>query len=83
MQLLPNTIGAAGTSGEDFILLKYPKDTMDKEVLWLIGNYCDIVKKIVIVKRRRLGASQVAGMVRARLLNLAQRAVVQPLIFNI
>ena len=83
LQLLPNTVGAAGTSGDDFILLKYPKDTMDKEVVWLIGNYCDIVKKTVIMKKRRLGANQVAGMIRARLLSLRGRAVVQPLIYNI
>ena len=83
LQLLPNTLGAAATSGEDFILLKYPKDTMDKEVVWLIGNYCDIVKKMAIMKRRRLGANKVAGMLRARLLSLRERAVVQPLIYNI
>ena len=67
LQLLPKTIGTTGTSGEDFILLRYPKDTMDKEVLWLIGNYCDIVKKTTIGKKRRLGASQVAGLVRSQL----------------
>ena len=83
LHLLPNTQGAVGTSGEDFILLKYPKDTMDKEMVWLIGNYCDIVKKTALLKRRRLGADQLAGILRARLLTLRERAVVQPLIFNI
>ena len=65
LQLLPNTMQAAGTSGEEFILMMFPKDTMDKEAVWLIGNYCDIVKKISIEKKRKLGAGQVAGIVRA------------------
>ena len=83
LQLLPNTVQAVITSGEDFIMMKFPKDTMDKELVWLIGNYCDIVKKVSLEKKRKLGAGQVAGIVRTRLLTLRQRAVVQPLIFNI
>ena len=83
LQLLPNTIQAAGTSGEEFILMRFPKDTLDKEVVWLIGNYCGIVKKISIDKKRKLGACKVAGIVKARLSALKERAVVQPSIFNI
>ena len=82
LQFLPNNIGAGGTSGEEFILLKFPTDTMDKEIVWLIGHYCDIVKKIAIEKKRRLGAGQVAGLLWSRLLALRERAVVQPLIFS-
>ena len=63
--------------------MMFPKDTMDKEAVWLIGNYCDIVKKISIEKKRRLEAGQVAGIVRARLLALSERAVVQPQLFNV
>ena len=83
LQLLPNTVGAVGTTSEDFLLLKFPKDIMDKELVWLIGNYVEIVKKVTLTKKRRLGAVQVEGVVRTRLLTLRNRAVVQPLIFNI
>ena len=83
LQLLPTTVGANGTSTEDFLLLNFPKDTMDKEVVWLIGNYCDIVQKICIVKKRKLSAQQAAGLIRSRLLVLRNRAVVQPEIFNV
>ena len=74
---------AAGISGEEFILMQFPKDTMDKEIVWLVGNYCDIVKKVTLEKKRKLGALKVAGIVRARLQAIKERKVVQPLIFNI
>ena len=80
---LPNTVQAVITSGEEFILMNFPKDIMYKELVWLIGNYCDIVKKVSLEKKRKLGAGQVAGIVMARLLALKQRALVQPLIFDI
>ena len=83
LQLLPTKVGANGTSNQDFLLLNFPKDTMDKEVVWLIGNYCDIVQKICIVKKRKLSAQQAAGLMRSRLLVLRNRAVVQPKIFNV
>ena len=70
-------------SGEEIILMKFPQDTMDKELVWLIGNYCDIVKKVSLEKKRKLGVRQVAGVLRGRLLTLKQRAVVQPMIYNI
>ena len=83
LQLLPNTIGACGISSEDFLFLNFPKDNLDKEVVWLLGNYCDIVIKVSIVKKRRLSAVKVAGLVRSRLLVLKDRGVVQPDIFNL
>ena len=81
LHFLPNTVGAVGTTSEDFLLLQYPKDTMDKEVVWIIGNYCDIVLKVVIAKKRRLTAEKIAGLMRSRLNLLKNRAVVQPNIF--
>ena len=83
LNLLPNTVGAVGTSSEDFILLRFPKDTMDKEVVWLLGNYCDIVMQVAVGKKRRLMANQMAALLRSRLLILQARAVVMPQIYNI
>jgi hypothetical protein len=56
---------------------------MDKEVVWLVGNYCDIVVKVVVGKKRRLMANQMAYLLCSRLLTLQTRAVVMPQIDNI
>ena len=74
--MLDHTIGNVGTSNEDFLLLQYPKDTQDMECVWLIGNYCDIVVKQVVGKKRKLTANNVAAIVKSRLQSLQTRAVV-------
>ena len=56
---------------------------MDKELVWLLGNYCEIVLKVVIGKKKRLTADRAAIMVKSKLLFLKTRAVVIPNIFNI
>ena len=83
LQLLPTTVGAMAISSEDFLLLRFPKDTMEKELVWIIGNYCDIVLRVVIAKKRRLSADHVSSLMKSRLHPLKYRAVVQPLIFFI
>ena len=83
LQLLPTTVGAVSTSSEDFLLLKFPKDTMDKEIVWLVGNYCDIVIKEAVAKKRRLSAVNIANLMKNRLEPLKYRAVMQPQIFDI
>ena len=83
LQLLPTTVGAIGTSSEDFLILRFPRDRMDKELVWMVGNYCDIVMKEAVAKKRRLSADHVASLMRGRLQPLKYRAVIQPQIFNI
>ena len=83
LRYFPTTVAVGGTSSEDFLLLRFPKDVMHKEIVWLIGNYCDIVHKQVLGKKRRLTADRVAATLRVRLLSLQTRAVVIPQIFNI
>ena len=83
LRYFPTTSEARVTSSEDFLLLRFPKDIMDKEIVWLIGNYCDIVVKQVLGKVRRLTAERVGAIIRSRLLSLQTRAVVVPQIFNI
>ena len=56
LNLLPTKVGAVATSIQDFLLMRFPKDTMDKEIVWLLGNYCDIVLKETVAKKRRLTA---------------------------
>ena len=65
--LLPTIVGARGITSEDFLLLKFPKDNMDKECVWLLGNYREIVCKEAIGKRRRVSANQLAGTLKARI----------------
>ena len=66
MRYFPTTIGAGGISSEDFLLLCFPKDLMDKELVWLIGNYCDIVVKQVLRKKGKLTADRVSAIIKAR-----------------
>ena len=83
LQLLPTTVGAAGISNEDFLLLQFPLDTMDRECVWLIGNFCDLVNISVRGGQCKLGADQLAGRIRARLTKLRERAVVQQNLYHI
>ena len=80
---MPHIVGGMATSGEEFILLQYPKDTLDSECLWLIGNYVEIVESVAITKNKKLRVDQLRGILRGRLQGMASRAVVQPQIFNI
>ena len=80
LHLLPTTVGAMAISSEDFLLLRFPRDTMEKELVWMIGNYCDIVLKVVIAQKRKLSAEHVSSLMKSRLHLLKYRAVVQPLI---
>jgi hypothetical protein len=83
LQLLPTTVGAAGISSEDFLLLQFPQNILDKESVWLLRNYCEIVARTVTGRRHKLGADQLAGKLRTRLLTLREGAVVQPAIYTI
>ena len=76
LRYLTTTVGAGGTSSEEFLLLQFPKDLMDKEIVWLIGNYCDIVVKQVVGKKRKFTANNVAAIVKSRLQSPQARAVV-------
>ena len=51
---------------------------MDKEIVWFIGNYCDVVKKVALEKKRKLGISNVTGIITARLQRIRERALIQP-----
>ena len=83
LRLFPSTVGAVGISNEDFLLLQFPKDTLDKECVWLIGNFCEIVSKTVVGKKIRLQPNQLAGRLRSRLMMMKKRAVVQPSLFDL
>ena len=81
LQLLPTTVGAAGTSSLEFLLLQFPQDNMDREIVWLLGNYCDTVVKVVLGKKRRLTGERVAAVMSSRLLSQKSRAVIVILIY--
>ena len=83
LQMMHQTIGAAGTSNTEFILLQYPKDIQDKECIWLIGNYVEIVDNVTIGKSKNLNVEELKGVLRARLQGMAGRAVVQPNLYNL
>ena len=83
LQLLPHCVGVVGTSNEEFILLQFPKDTMDTECVWLLGNYVEIVDTRAVAKNQKLNIDQVKGVLRCRLQGMSDRAVVRPQIYNI
>ena len=83
LRYFPTTVGAGGTSSEEFLLLRFPKDVMDKEIVWLVGNYCEIFVKQVLGKKRRLTANCLASVFKSRLLATKSRAVVIPQIFTL
>ena len=82
-KLLSILVATPTISNQEFILLQFPADTMDKECTWVLGNYCSIVSSSVTGRKRRLGASVLAGRLRRRLQRLRGRALVQPQIFDI
>ena len=69
-------------SNQEFILLQFPADNMDKECTWLLGNYCSIVTSTVTGRKRRLGVEVLAGRLRSRIQRLKGRAVVQPQLYD-
>ena len=79
--MMPSTVGAMGTTSEEFLLLQYPKDTLEVECLWLIGNYVEIVDSIVVAKNKKLKVDELRGVLRGRLQGTSSRAVIRPKIF--
>ena len=59
---MAHTIGAVGTSNKDFILLQYMKDFQDKECVWLIGNYVEIVDSVTVGKNKNLKLDHLRGV---------------------
>lgn len=77
LQLLPLTVGAVGTTNEEFIFLQFPKDTLDAECVWLLGSYVELVDREVMGKGRVLRPEHVMGVLRSRLAAMRSRAVLQ------
>lgn len=83
LKLLPNTVGAMGTTPEEFILLQFPRDTREAECVWLIGNYVEVVDSTVMSKGKKLTVDHLRGVLRSRLQAMSSRAVLQPLYLDI
>ena len=80
---ITTAVEAVAVSTEDFLLVIFPKDTMEQELVWMIGNFCDIALKIAIAKKRRLSAEHISSVMKSRLQSLKYRAVVQPFIYHL
>ena len=76
--LLPNTIGAVGTSNLDFILLQFPKDSKETECVWLLGNYVEFVESNIVSKNKTVKVDHFKGVLRSRLQEMSSRSVVRP-----
>ena len=78
LQLLPTTIGAAGISNEDFIMMHFPKDLLETECVWLLGNYMEVVETVVVGTRKNLRKDYLRGVLSDCLLVMRERAVLRP-----
>ena len=76
--LLPHTVGAVGVSNEEFIMMQFPKDNFETEIVWLLGNYLHVAEAVAIGKGKKLRPDHLKGVLRNRLLVMKNRAVIRP-----
>ena len=62
LSLLPDD--CARTSNFEMISLFFTKHIMDKEAVWLIGTYVQLVWAEKVMRKRRIGVSKVMGHVK-------------------
>ena len=62
---------------EDMILVMFPKCTQEPEVLFLLGNFIQMVDKDVINKQKELRVDSMLGVIEAKLQFVKCRAVPQ------
>lgn len=76
--LLPHTLGAVGVSNEEFIMMHFPKDNFETEIVWLLGNYLHVAEAVAIGNGKKLRPDHLKGVLRNRLLVMKNRAVIRP-----
>ena len=62
LDLLP--MDMADLSSEELILLFYPKEQFEDELIWVVGNYMNYVWEEAVVKGRVLCEASVKGYLR-------------------
>ena len=77
MELLSRQGPPPVVSNEDMILAMFPKCTQEPEVLFLLGNFIQMVDKEVINKQKELRVDSMLGVIEAKLQFVKSKAVPQ------
>ena len=65
----------ASLNVEEMVTFTYPTETLDKEIVWILANYFEMVMRESITRGRILAAAGVRGLLRSKLQSLKQRKV--------
>ena len=77
MELLSRQGPPPVVSNENIILAMFPKCTQESEVLFLLGNFIEMVDKDVINKQKELRVESMLGVIEAKLQFVKSKAVPQ------
>ena len=62
-------------SGPDILMLMFPKNTKEAEVMFVLGNYVELVDRETIGKEKELLVCNLLGYLRAKSEQVKARAV--------
>ena len=80
MELLGRLGPPPVVSNEEFILAMFPKCTEETSVMFILGNYIQVVDDDAVNKQKELREDSMLGVLEAKLQYLKTRAVPQPYI---
>ena len=67
-------------SNKDILLAMFPKCTQEMEVMFILGNYIQLVDNDVVNKKKELRVDSMLGVLEAKLQFVKARAFPQPCI---
>ena len=76
-ELLARTGPPPIVTNEAIILARFPKCTQETEILFLLGNYIELVDKDVVNKQKKLQVDSMQGVLEAKIQFVKARAVPQ------
>ena len=77
MELLARTGPPPIVTNEDIILAQFHKCTQETEILFILGNYIELVDKDVVNKQKELQVDSMQGVLEAKIQFVKARAVPQ------
>ena len=80
MELLGRLGPPPVVSSEEIILLMFPKCTQETEVMFILGNYIQLVDYDAVNKQKELREDSVLGVLEAKLQFVRTRSIPQPYI---
>ena len=80
MQLLGRLGPPPVVSSEEILLMMFPKCTQENEVMFILGNYIQLVDYDAVNKQKEVRVDSVLGVLEGKLQFVMTRAVPQPYI---